>query len=172
MPLKLDKMDDVSREFIKLIDAKFGQKATILEKSRPSYLGHDVHDRLYVLRRDPSARLQMLSETYDTRLTIKANAFVFCSNFKLRKMSYMTRHYQSTHRELKLNIQLLYAHCLEKIMTKHHMRLLRLAPDHIKELLLLLYRTKTIPDYDRVQVSEFKSTADLKNYLEYRSYDA
>lgn len=57
-------------------------------------------------------------------------------------------------------------------MTKHHLRLLRLAPANIKELMLLLYRMKTIPDYDRIQISEFKSTADLKNYLEYRSYDA
>lgn len=36
----------------------------------------------------------------------------------------------------------------------------------------MLYRLKTLPDHDRVTVSEFKSTADLRTYLEYRSYDA
>lgn len=87
---------------------------------------------MYVMRRESTARLHTPTESYDTRLYVRANAFLFCSNFRLRKQSYLTQHFRSTNRELKLSIALLYAHILDKIMTKHHMRLLRTAAPHIK----------------------------------------
>jgi hypothetical protein len=58
--MKIDKMDEVSVEFAKIINNQFKAKAILLEKTMASYLGHDIYSRLYIIRRELDTKLQIL----------------------------------------------------------------------------------------------------------------
>lgn len=129
-----DKEDPVSTHFISLIDQLLKKRAErfcffhVLEKKLPSLSGQSLHERVYIFEsKSRKAADQLLKNRAigsHRVLNIESKCLVMSSNFKLRSQNLIKATIEKYKDE---SIGSLFVVLLAKIMTKYHLKQLKVA---------------------------------------------